>query len=62
MEDILKEVSRYYDAVIVYQDQIPGHFVADISRDVPVSKLLRILELTNRVHFKIEGKQITVMK
>jgi ferric-dicitrate binding protein FerR (iron transport regulator) len=62
IENILKEISRYYDAEIVYQDKIPGEFVADISRDVPVSKLLHILELTNRVHFKIEGKRITVMK
>jgi ferric-dicitrate binding protein FerR (iron transport regulator) len=62
IETILKEISRYYDAEIVYKDKIPGEFVADISRDVPVSKLLHILELTNRVHFKIEGKKITVMK
>jgi ferric-dicitrate binding protein FerR (iron transport regulator) len=62
IETILKEISRYYDAEIIYQDEIPGQFVADISRDVPVSKLLQILELTNRVHFKIEGKRITVMK
>jgi ferric-dicitrate binding protein FerR (iron transport regulator) len=62
IETILKEISRYYDAEIVYTDKIPGQFVADISRDVPVSKLLHILELTNRVHFKIEGKKITVLK
>jgi ferric-dicitrate binding protein FerR (iron transport regulator) len=62
IENIMKEISRYYNAEIVYQDKIPGQFVADISRDVPVSKLLHILELTNRVHFKIENKKIVVMK
>ena len=62
IETIMKQVARWYDAEIVYEGKVPGGFVADISRDVPVSKLLQILELTNRVHFKIEGKKVTVMK
>ena len=62
IETIMKEIARWYDAEVAYEGKISGHFVADISRDVPVSKLLHILELTNRVHFNIEGKKVTVMK
>jgi ferric-dicitrate binding protein FerR (iron transport regulator) len=58
---IMRQVERWYDAEVVYENDIPDHFVADIPRDVPASKLLELLELTNHVHFKIEGKKITVM-
>jgi transmembrane sensor len=60
IETIMRDISRWYNTDIVYEGAIPGRFVADIARDVPVSKLLQILELTNRVHFKIEGNKITV--
>ena len=60
IETIMKQIARWYDAEIVYEGKIPGHFVVDIPSDVPVSKLLRILELTNRVHFTIVGKKIFV--
>jgi transmembrane sensor len=62
IEDIMRQVSRWYDADIHYQAKPNDHFNAiDVSRDVPVSKLLAVLELTKRVHFKIEEKKITVM-
>ncbi len=60
IEAIMKEVARWYDAEIVYEGKIPGEFVAEISRDLPVSKLLHVMQLTDRVHFKIEGKKIIV--
>jgi transmembrane sensor len=60
IEEIMKEVSRWYDVDIIYEKNIEGEFVADISRNLPVSKLLQILELTNRVHFELKGKTIKV--
>lgn len=60
IESIMKEVSRYYGVEVVYEGKIQGGFVADLSRDNPVSTLLLTLEKTNRVHFEIEGKTITV--
>jgi ferric-dicitrate binding protein FerR (iron transport regulator) len=62
IENIMRQVVRWYDAEIVYENRSSDHFNADVSRDVPVSKLLHILELTNRVHFKIENKKIVVLK
>jgi len=59
---IMNQLARWYGVEIIYQDKIPGSFVADIPRDVPVSKLLTLLELTKHVRFTIEGKKITVMK
>jgi transmembrane sensor len=57
----MHQIERWYDAEVVYEGRVTDHFVADIPRDVPASKLLQLLELTNKVHFKIEGKKITVM-
>jgi hypothetical protein len=62
IEIIMKELARWYDVEVVYESMPMDEFVAPISRDVPVSKVLKLLELTNRVHFKIEGRRITVMK
>ena len=62
LDVIMRQVERWYDAEVVYESKPADHFNAEISRDVPVSKLLHYLELTNRVHFKIEDKKIIVMK
>jgi len=61
LDQVMKQVSHWYDARVFYQDNITDHFNARIPRDVPVSKLLHLLEATGRVHFKIENKTITVM-
>lgn len=62
IKTVMRQLSRWYDVEVNYQYEISDLFVAKISRDVPVSKFLQLLELTELVHFKIEGKKITVMK
>jgi transmembrane sensor len=61
LNQVMAQVSHWYDAKIIYKDNNSEHFNARIPRDVPVSKLLHLLEATGRVHFKIEYKTITVM-
>lgn len=60
IETIMRQVARWYDAEIIYKSKPGDNFNAELSRDVPVSKLLRFLELTNQVHFRIENKKIIV--
>ncbi|HEV3224165.1 MAG TPA: FecR domain-containing protein [Puia sp.] len=62
MEQIMRQVSHWYDARIIYQDNVSEHFNARIPRGVPVSKLIHLLEATGQVHFKIEDRTITVMR
>jgi transmembrane sensor len=62
LSDVMKQTANWYDAKIIYKDNITEHFNASIPRDVPVSKLLHLLEATGQVHFKIEDRTITVMK
>lgn len=62
IKTIMRQVSRWYNVDIVYKASIDEEFVADISRDVPVSELLNLLQLTKGVHFIIDKNKITVMK
>ena len=62
IESIMRQMARWYDVSVIYDTKITQHFIADVHRDVPVSELLKLLELTDQVHFKIEGKKITVIR
>jgi transmembrane sensor len=61
IESIMRQVERWYDVKVDYEAKISKHFVADIPRNVPLSKLLKLLEATDQVHFKIDGKKVIVM-
>lgn len=57
---IMREIGRWYDVDIVYADKVPARsFEGKISRDAPLSDVLKILELSN-VKFNVEGKKIIV--
>jgi transmembrane sensor len=58
---IMQQVQRWYDVDIVYEANITKHFVADIPRNVALSQLLQLLEATDQVHFRIEGKKVIVL-
>ena len=61
IETVMKQLSRWYDIEIVYEgNPVKEYFNGTIPRNVPVSKVLELLELTGLVHFKIEGKRIIV--
>lgn len=60
--EIMRQVERWYDADVEFKDNVTLHLNATIERDVPVSKLLQILEETGQVHFKVEDNKIMVMK
>jgi ferric-dicitrate binding protein FerR (iron transport regulator) len=62
IESIMQQVTRWYDVDVKYDAKISKHFVANIPRNVPLSELLKLLELTDQVHFKIQGRQITVIQ
>ena len=62
IEKIMRQVSRWYNVEIVYEGDISGKtFTGTISRYANVSEVLKMLELTDLVHFKIEERRITVM-
>lgn len=60
---IMREVARWYNAEIVYEtsDFTHKNFSGVVSRYSEVDALLKRLELTGAVHFKVEGNRIFVM-
>jgi ferric-dicitrate binding protein FerR (iron transport regulator) len=62
LQDIMRQVGRWYDAEVVYEDSTNVHLNATIERNVPVSKLLHLLSETGDVHFKIDRRKIIVSK
>lgn len=63
LESIMRQVSRWYNVDIVYQNSKVKHqlFSGNVSRFENASQVLSILELTGLVHFKVEGRRITAM-
>jgi ferric-dicitrate binding protein FerR (iron transport regulator) len=60
IKNIMRQVERWYNAKVIFEDDITGHFNATVQRNVPVSKLLHYLELTKYVYFTINNNTITV--
>lgn len=58
---IMRQVERWYDVDVVFERKADLHFTGELSRYANVSQLLRKLELTNEVHFRIEKGRITVL-
>jgi ferric-dicitrate binding protein FerR (iron transport regulator) len=59
VEALMNELARWYDVHVVYKGKIKDKFTGLISRNVPLSVLLKKLEKST-VHFKIEDRTITV--
>ena len=61
LQDIMRQLSRWYDAEIVYTGSIPqGHYVGAIRRQSNISEVLKMLELAGDVDFSISGDKIIV--
>ncbi|TCD28692.1 FecR family protein [Pedobacter psychrodurus] len=62
IKDIMRVISRWYNVEILYQGEITHQeFSGSVSRFDEIAKVLDLLESTNTVHFKAEGRRITVM-
>jgi transmembrane sensor len=58
---LMRQVSRWYDVEVEFTGNITDDgFTGKVSRNVPLSKLLNVLE-QYELHFKIEGKKIIVL-
>jgi hypothetical protein len=60
----MRKISRWYDVDIVYpQDKNTNvEYWGSITRYDNVSKVLKMLEITGDVKFRIEGKKIFIEK
>ncbi|WP_109698802.1 FecR family protein [Chitinophaga deserti] len=60
IKTIMRQLERWYNIETEYQGDIQHLFVADIPRDAQLEEILKLLEMTNRVHFVTNGRQVTV--
>jgi len=62
IQTIMRELSRWYNIDVKYDGKISteGYYVK-VSRSKNISEVLKALERTNSVHFKIEGRRVTVL-
>ncbi|MBB6112539.1 FecR family protein [Mucilaginibacter lappiensis] len=62
IQSIMRKVSRWYDVEVVYNGKVDERdFGGTVSRFDSVADVLKSLELTGTVHFKMEGRRIIVM-
>lgn len=62
IQTIMKRISRWYDVEVIFPENFRRrNFGGTISRFKDVESVLKSLELTGSIHFKIEGRRITVM-
>jgi hypothetical protein len=62
IQDIMKQLQRYYDIEVEYQGRIPDdHFVASMPRSLPISRILEVLQKTERIKFRIDDRKVIVM-
>jgi transmembrane sensor len=62
IHDIMKQISRWYDVEVVYEGYTTNmKFGGTYAKNKDINELLKGLEYTGLVHFKIEGRRIIVM-
>ncbi|SDJ21871.1 FecR family protein [Pedobacter sp. ok626] len=62
IRSIMRKISRWYDVDIVYVGNVENKdFDGSVSRFKNVSEVLKMLELTDAIHFKVEEGRIIVM-
>lgn len=58
--EIMKQISRWYNVEVSYRDSLNVFLNGNISRNVHVSQVFKMLELTGEVSLTIKGKEVFV--
>ena len=63
LKTILRQLKRWYGFEIVNEALVPDkHFTAYISRNTTLSQVLKMLEMSGELKFKIEGEKIIIQE
>ena len=59
LKEIMKEVERWYDIDVEIQQWPSDRFYGEIKRDVPLSELLKLIQMSSNLKFKVvsEGSE-----
>jgi len=60
----MRKIARWYDVEIIYDDSAPDDLQLGgwVSRSKNISTVLKVIESTGKVHFKVQGRRVTVTK
>jgi transmembrane sensor len=59
---IMKKISRWYTVEVVFKGNLENiSFIGNYARSKSLANLLKSIELMDKVHFKIEGRRVTVI-
>ena len=62
VKTVMRQLARWYDVEIEYKGNVSDiGFVSTISRSRKLSEVIKVLQATEGVHFKIEGRRVLVM-
>ncbi|MDR6783297.1 transmembrane sensor [Pedobacter africanus] len=62
LKAVMRQVARWYDVEVVYKGEVNiSGIVSAFPRNKKLSQLLKALEASQGIHFKIEGRRILVM-
>lgn len=62
IRSIMRKIARWYDVDVVYAPHVSMNKIGGrISRDTPLSAVLKMLSSTDKFNFKVEGRRVTVM-
>jgi len=63
IQTVMRQLARWYNIDVAYQGEVTNNvFYAGISRNKNISAVLHLLENTKGVHFKVEGRRVTVIE
>ncbi|EHQ28132.1 FecR family protein [Mucilaginibacter paludis] len=57
---VMRQLSRWYDIDVVYHNKTSDHFFVDLTARSKLSDVLKMMELTGRIKFDIQGKTVVV--
>jgi len=61
IHEVMRQIARWYNVNIEYKGIISSHFGGTISRDVNLSQVLKMLQLTGEVKFHVEDRKVVVI-
>lgn len=61
IQTIMRQLARWYNVEVEYRGKVTTTFWGSVSRSENVSQVLRMLEATGGVSFKVEDRKVTVI-
>ncbi|TKC04213.1 FecR family protein [Pedobacter frigoris] len=63
-KSVMRKVSRWYNVEVIYDEGVPNDIesLGWVSREKSLSNVLKAIENSGQVHFKIEGRKLYVSK